>query len=48
MKRSRRGPEVRGPDVGEEVEEVVKGSDNPSVAPVTYQNKGGGPEELQT
>ena len=48
MKRSRRGPGVRGPDVDEEVKEVMKGSDNPSVAPVTYQNKGRGPEELQT
>jgi hypothetical protein len=48
MKRSRRGLEVRGPDVGEEVKEVVKGSDNLSVAPVTYQNKDRGPEELRT
>jgi hypothetical protein len=48
MRRSRRGLEVKGPDVGDEGKEVVKASDNPSVAPVTYQAKGRGQEELWT
>ena len=48
MRRSRRGLEVKGLDMGDEGEEVVKASDNLSVAPVTYQAKDGGQEELWT